>query len=113
MEQETTTSPATAAAAEPTGAPAPATTPATPTRGRRQAKVGTVVGNKMAKTVVVAVTSTVRHPLYHRYIRRTAKFYAHDATGRCQVGDEVRIVSTRPLSRLKRWRVEEIVKRAE
>jgi small subunit ribosomal protein S17 len=106
----------------PTGptAPGPTSTggeqevvPARPARGRRQTKVGTVVSNKMAKTVVVTVTSTVMHPLYRRYIKRTSRFYAHDEAGACQVGDEVLIVSTRPLSRLKRWRVGEILKRAE
>jgi len=88
-------------------------TPPQPTRGKRQSKVGTVVASKMAKTAVVTVTSTVKHPVYHRYVKRTSKFYAHDEEGRCQAGDEVRIVSTRPRSRLKRWRVAEIVKRAE
>jgi small subunit ribosomal protein S17 len=92
----------------------PATaTGATARRGRRQTKVGTVTSNRMAKTVVVAVTNTIVHPLYRRYIKRTAKFYAHDEAGGCRVGDEVLIESTRPLSRLKRWRVREIVKRAE
>ena len=75
--------------------------------------VGTVVSNKMDKTVVVTVTNTVMHHLYHRYMKRTSKFYAHDPQNQCQIGDQVRIVSSRPLSKLKRWRVAEIVKRAE
>lgn len=82
-------------------------------RGRQQIKVGTVVSNKMDKTVVVTVTNTVTHRLYHRYMKRTAKFYAHDPENQCQVGDQVRIVSSRPLSNLKRWRVVEVLKRVE
>jgi len=88
-------------------------TTAANTRGRRQEKVGVVVGNKMDKTVVVAVESTVMHRLYQRYYKKTSKFYAHDETNDCKVGDVVRLVASRPLSRLKRWRVAEIVKRAE
>ena len=82
-------------------------------RGRRQSKTGTVVSSKMDKTVIVAVSNTVMHRLYQRYLRRTSKFYAHDETNQCNVGDRVRIVSVRPLSRLKRWRVREILKRAQ
>ena len=85
----------------------------TPSRGRRQVKVGTVVSNKMDKTVVVTVTNTVMHRLYHRYMKRTSKFYADDPQNQCGIGDQVRIVASRPLSRLKRWRVQEILKRAE
>jgi len=86
---------------------------AKPTRGRRQVKVGRVVSNKMEKTVVVAVENTVTHRLYHRYMKRTSKFAAHDEGNQCQIGDEVEIVSSRPLSRTKRWRVRRILKRAE
>ena len=82
-------------------------------QGRRQVKVGTVVSDKMDKTVVVAVTNTVMHRLYHRYVKRTSKFYAHDEENSCRLGDQVRIVSARPLSRQKRWRVDEILKRVE
>jgi small subunit ribosomal protein S17 len=67
----------------------------------------------MDKTVVVEVEYTVMHRLYHRYQKRTSKFYAHDDANTCKVGDVVRLVSSRPLSRLKRWRVAEVVKRAE
>ena len=88
-------------------------TTSAPAKGRRQTKVGTVVSNKMQKTVVVAVASTMMHPLYRRYVKRTAKFHAHDEENRCQIGDQVSIVSTRPLSKTKRWRVGEILKRAE
>ena len=82
-------------------------------RGRRQVKVGKVVSNKMDKTVVVAVEKTVTHRLYHRGMKRTSKFAAHDEENRCNVGDTVEIVSSRPLSRTKRWRVREILQRAE
>ena len=82
-------------------------------RGRQQVKVGTVVSNKMDKTVIVTVTNTVMHRLYHRYMKRTSKFYAHDPENTCRIGDQVRIVSARPMSRLKRWRVDEVLKRAE
>jgi small subunit ribosomal protein S17 len=90
----------------------PAAKPAT-SRGRRQVKVGRVVSNKMDKTVVVAVENTVTHRLYHRYMKRTSKFHAHDEGNECNVGDEVEIVSSRPLSKTKRWRVRKILKRAE
>jgi small subunit ribosomal protein S17 len=82
-------------------------------RGRRQVKVGRVVSNKMDKTAVIAVENTVTHPLYQRTMKRTKKFHAHDEENRCNVGDVVEIVSSRPLSRTKRWRVREILKRAE
>ncbi len=91
----------------------PAAATATPERGRRQTKVGRVVSNKMDKTVVVAVAETVTHRLYHRYMKKTKKFHAHDEENRCNVGDEVEIVSSRPLSKTKRWRVREILKRAQ
>jgi len=82
-------------------------------RGRRQVKTGKVVSTKMDKTVVVSVANTITHSLYHRSMKRTKKFHAHDEENRCQVGDVVDIVSSRPLSKTKRWRVREIVKRAE
>jgi small subunit ribosomal protein S17 len=81
-------------------------------RGRRAEKVGIVASDKMQKTVVVRVDRMVRHPKYRRYVRRTSKFMAHnelDAT----IGDKVRIVETRPLSARKRWRVAEIVQKAQ
>lgn len=82
-------------------------------RGRQQVKVGRVVSNKMDKTVVVAVEITVTHRLYLRSMKRTSKFAAHDEENRCNVGDVVEIVSSRPLSKTKRWRVREILQRAE
>lgn len=79
---------------------------------RKTTKVGRVVSDKMDKTVVVAVDYLKPHPLYRKIIRRTKKFHAHDEENTCKVGDVVRI-ETRPLSRTKRWRVVEIVKRGE
>lgn len=85
----------------------------TPERGRRQEKIGIVLASRMQKTVVVTVEHTVIHRLYHRYQKRTSKFYAHDEAGLCKPGDRVRLVSSRPLSKLKRWRVAEILTRSE
>lgn len=82
-------------------------------RGARQVKTGVVVSSAMDKTVVVLVNKTYMHPLYHRYVKRTKKFSAHDEQNQCNVGDTVSIVSSRPLSKTKRWRVQEILKRAE
>lgn len=82
-------------------------------RRRRQMLVGTVVSDKMERTVVVVVENTIVHQLYHRRMKRTSKFYVHDETNACRVGDRVRIVASRPLSRLKRWRVAEVLARAE
>ena len=79
--------------------------------GRRQERVGVVTTAKMQKSVVVAVERLVRHSFYRKTIRRTSKFMAHDELG-ARAGDRVRIVETRPLSRLKRWRVAEILERA-
>ncbi len=81
-------------------------------RNRRKVLVGTVVSDKMQKTVVVAVETMRAHPLYGRRIRRTRKFKAHDENNECRVGDRVRMMETRPLSKDKRWRVVEIVEKA-
>src|SRR5579864_9546782 len=81
-------------------------------RGSRQELVGVVTSAKMQKTIVVNVRRTTQHPLYQRVIRSGKKYYAHDETGEAHVGDTVRIVSTRPLSRLKRWRLKEVVARS-
>jgi small subunit ribosomal protein S17 len=74
--------------------------------------VGVVVSDKMDKTVVVSVERIIRHPLYGKILRRTATFKAHDEANECAVGDRVRIMETRPLSKQKRWRVVEIVEKA-
>ncbi len=81
-------------------------------RGTRKTRVGRVVSNKMTNTVVVNVDSTTRHPLYAKTIRRQRKLYAHDAENSCRIGDVVRIMETRPMSKLKRWRVVEVVEKA-
>jgi small subunit ribosomal protein S17 len=81
-------------------------------RGARQELVGVVTSAKMQKTIVVNVRRTTQHPLYQRVIRSGKKYYAHDETGEAHVGDTVRIVSTRPLSKLKRWRLKEVVARS-
>src|SRR5207244_6254403 len=77
-------------------------------RGKRNEKVGIVASDKMQKTVVVRVDRLVKHPKYHRYVRRTSKFMAHDEFG-AGIGDKVRIEETRPLSARKRWRVVEVL----
>lgn len=83
------------------------------TRGKRKVFVGVVVSDKMDKTVVVAVDRLARHPLYKKVVRRTSKFYAHDEHNECRVGDIVEIMETRPLSKLKRWRVVRIIQKAK
>src|SRR5690242_8497453 len=80
-------------------------------KGRHQQKVGTVVSNKMDKTIVVAVESLKKHRIYKRTYKQTKRFHAHDEENTCQVGDLVRIEETRPLSKMKRWRLVEVVKR--
>ncbi|HEY3080404.1 MAG TPA: 30S ribosomal protein S17 [Chloroflexota bacterium] len=84
-----------------------------PAKGRRKEFVGRVVSNKMQKTVVVAVDRTMHHPLYRRTIRVSKRYYAHDDADSLQIGDVVRIVETRPLSKLKRWRVAEVVRHSQ
>lgn len=79
----------------------------------RKVRVGRVVSDKMDKTIVVAVETLVRHPLYQRTVRRTRKFKAHDEQNTCRIGDRVRIMETRPLSRDKRWRLMEVLERAK
>ena len=81
-------------------------------QGNKNEKVGLVVSSKMAKTIVVEVTRRVQHPLYKRIITKRSKFYAHDESSQAKVGDTVRIIECRPLSRLKRWRLGDIVRRA-
>jgi small subunit ribosomal protein S17 len=79
----------------------------------RQTKVGRVVSNKMQKTIVVRVERRVQHAEYTRTIKRTSQFHAHDEKNEAKIGDRVRIEETRPLSKLKRWRLKEILTRAE
>ena len=81
-------------------------------RNMRKTNVGRVVSDKMDKTVVVAIEDSVRHPLYKKIIKRTVKLKAHDENNECRVGDRVRLMETRPLSKDKRWRVAEIIEKA-
>ncbi|RKY97382.1 MAG: 30S ribosomal protein S17 [Candidatus Hydrothermota bacterium] len=82
-------------------------------RGQRKERIGIVVSDKMDKTRVVLVERLTQHPKYKKYVRRRKKFYAHDENNESRTGDLVRIVETRPLSKLKRWRIVEILRRAE
>ena len=82
-------------------------------RGTRKVREGLVVSDSMDKTVVVEVKRLVRHPQYSRVIRRSSRCTAHDATNECGVGDRVRIMETRPLSKTKRWRVVSVVEKAK
>ena len=84
-----------------------------PQAGRRSTKIGQVVSTKMSKTIVVEVIMKKAHPLYRRVIAKNRKFYAHDETNSARVGDYVEIEETRPLSRLKRWRLKNIIQRAK
>ena len=81
-------------------------------QGKKRQMVGTVVSNKMDKTVVVLVERLVQHPLYEKYVRRRSRFAAHDEANACTIGDKVLIAESRPLSRTKRWRVSEILEKA-
>lgn len=83
------------------------------TRNNRKTREGLVVSNKMDKTAVVAVVERVRHPKYGKFMMRTKKLYAHDETNDANIGDKVRVMETRPLSKNKRWRLVEILERAK
>ena len=82
-------------------------------RNDRKTRIGKVVSNKMDKTIVVAIETLVSHPLYKKSVKRTTKFKAHDENNECNIGDRVRIMETRPLSKEKRWRLVEIIERAK
>jgi small subunit ribosomal protein S17 len=82
-------------------------------RNNRKTEVGTVVSNKMDKTVVIAIKDSVKHPLYNKIIKRTVKLKAHDEKNECNIGDRVRVMETRPLSKQKRWRLVEIIEKAK
>ena len=79
--------------------------------GRRKILLGEVVSNRMHKTITVQVERRVRHPIYERVVKRSKKFHAHDELNQCQIGDIVRIIETRPLSKTKCWRLLEVVRR--
>ncbi len=82
-------------------------------RNLRKTRVGKVISNKMDKTIVVAVENRVKHPLYKKIVKRTYKLKAHDENNECNVGDRVRVMETRPLSKDKRWRLVEIVEKVK
>ena len=106
----------TTATTESTATATPATAPAAEAdevRARRKVREGTVVSNKMDKTAVVAVVDRVRHAKYNKFVLRTKKLYAHDETNDVNIGDKVRVMETRPLSKNKRWRVTEVLERAK
>lgn len=81
-------------------------------RNLRKVMIGTVKSNKMDKTIVVSVETSVKHPLYGKFVKRTYKLKAHDENNVCQIGDKVKVMETRPLSKDKRWRVVEVVEKA-
>ena len=82
-------------------------------RNLRKQKSGVVVSNKMDKTIAVLVERRLMHPLYGKFVKRSKKFFAHDEENTCNIGDKVRIMETRPLSKMKRWRLVEILERAK
>ena len=82
-------------------------------RNYRKTRIGEVVSDKMDKTVVVAIQDNVKHPLYKKIIKRTVKLKAHDELNSCNIGDTVKVMETRPLSKDKRWRVAEIIEKAK
>jgi len=82
-------------------------------RNDRKTRIGMVISNKMDKTVVIAIKENVTHPLYKKVVKRTIKFKVHDEKNECGVGDRIKVMETRPLSREKRWRLVEIVEKAK
>ncbi|HEY8733806.1 MAG TPA: 30S ribosomal protein S17 [Puia sp.] len=82
-------------------------------RNLRKTRIGVVSSNKMDKTVVVAVERKVQHPIYGKFLKKTTRFHAHDEKNECSIGDTVRIMESRPLSKTKRWRLVEIVEKAK
>lgn len=82
-------------------------------RKTRKSRIGLVTSNKMDKTITVAVERKVKHPIYGKFLKKTTKFHAHDETNQCGIGDTVRIMETRPLSKSKCWRLVEIIEKAK
>lgn len=82
-------------------------------RNLRKERIGVVVSNKMTKSIVVAVKRKVKHPIYGKFVNSTSKFMAHDEANSCKIGDKVRIMETRPLSKNKNWRLVEIIERVK
>jgi small subunit ribosomal protein S17 len=89
------------------------TTIAAETRNLRKTRIGVVTSNKMTKTITVAVERKVKHPIYGKFVKKTTKFHAHDEKNEASIGDVVRIMETRPLSKTKRWRLVEIVEKVK
>ena len=83
------------------------------TRNTRRERVGTVVSNNMQKSIVISVKQKVKHPIYGKFVNKTSTFMAHDEENTCNIGDTVKIMETRPLSKNKRWRLVEIIERAK
>ena len=82
-------------------------------RGNRKTRVGMVISDEMDKTVVVAIVDSVKHPLYKKIVKRTYKLKAHDENNECRIGDKIKVMETRPLSKDKRWRLVEIIEKAK
>jgi small subunit ribosomal protein S17 len=82
-------------------------------RNLRKIRTGVVTSNKMAKTITVAVERRVKHPIYGKFVKKTTKFHAHDEKDECTIGDVVKIMESRPLSKTKRWRLVEVVEKAK
>ncbi|MEW6194524.1 MAG: 30S ribosomal protein S17 [Bacteroidota bacterium] len=83
------------------------------TRNRRKVRIGTVVSNKMKKSIVIAIERRVAHPIYKKYFKKTTKLMAHDEENQCGIGDVVKVMETRPLSKRKKWRLVEIIEKAK
>jgi small subunit ribosomal protein S17 len=82
-------------------------------RNLRKTRIGVVTSNRMTKTITVAVERKVKHPIYGKFVKKTTKFHAHDEKNECTIGDTVRIMETRPMSKTKRWRLVEVVEKAK
>jgi small subunit ribosomal protein S17 len=82
-------------------------------RKTRKSRIGLVTSDKMDKTITVAVERKVKHPIYGKFLKKTTKFHAHDESNQCGIGDTVRIMETRPLSKTKRWRLVEVIEKAK
>ena len=82
-------------------------------RNLRKTRIGVVTSNKMAKTITVAVERKVKHPIYGKFVKKTTKFHAHDDKNECSIGEVVKIMETRPLSKTKRWRLIEVVEKVK
>ena len=112
--QEEVNAPVAAATEQPTvSAPATSETKSASERNARKERIGRVTSNKMQKTITVAIDRKVKHPLYHKFQTKTKKLTVHDEKNECGIGDTVRVMETRPLSKNKRWRLVEIIEKAK